>query len=108
LVIAAALAMTVSARAEQPEEPFLVLSVGSSTCGTFVRSDRNTKELYLGWAVGFITGLNSRASGRDRYAGQGWERNASLVWLENYCTQNPLAPFIAAAEHLRDALSDRS
>jgi hypothetical protein len=103
-VVIAISALTL-ARAE--EAPYLILSVGSSSCGTFIKSDAPMKELYLAWAIGFVSGANTRSLGHQRLVGDNWERNASLVLLENYCTKDPLSTFHMAVEALRNAFATK-
>jgi hypothetical protein len=86
----------------QKTEPYAILSIGSKSCGTFLRANPQDKELYLGWAIGYISGVNTRSSGLQRRVGIDWERDASLVLLENFCTKDPLAAFHMAVESLRD------
>ena len=82
-----------------------MLSSGAKTCGAFVKTDAQGKQLDLAWAIGFISGINSRSSGTQRVVGERWDPAASLVWLENYCSRNPLATFFTAANGLRNALA---
>jgi hypothetical protein len=85
-------------------EPVMVLSYGSNDCARFVRAPRQEKQMYLAWTEGFISGANTRDSGASRMAGMFWHQAANTVWLQNYCTENPLNGFILAAEALRTAL----
>jgi hypothetical protein len=54
--------------------------------------------MYLAWVVGFITGSNGYAAGRDRLVGEHWDPNSTLLWLENYCFRTP-ATVQAASLH---------
>jgi hypothetical protein len=57
------------------------------------------------WAVGYVSGKNTMDTGPMRQVGHGWAINSVLVWLQNYCSQHPLAPFAQAAENLRRELA---
>jgi hypothetical protein len=85
-------------------QPFLTLSDGIKSCGAFVSAGPQEKEMFLGWALGFISGANSLASGRDRSAGFGWNREAAVGFLESYCSANPEQPFGVAVIALRNSL----
>ena len=78
-----------------------ILAYGNNTCGSFVKSDPQVKQMYLAWVVGFITGSNAYAAGRDRLVGEHWDPNSTLLWLENYCSKDPLATFFTAADDFR-------
>jgi len=65
-----------------------ILAYGNNTCGSFVKSDPQVKQMYLAWVVGFITGSNAYAAGRDRLVGEHWDPNSTLLWLENYCSKD--------------------
>ena len=82
-----------------------ILGYGNNTCGSFVKSDPQVKQMYLAWVVGFITGSNAYAAGRDRLVGEHWDPNSTLLWLENYCSKDPLATFFTAADDFRRALA---
>jgi hypothetical protein len=107
LFVIALIGMSASTRVDAEEDPYLIISVGTKSCGTFIKSEPPTKELYPGWAIGYISGANTRSSGPQRLVGDKWERNASLVLLENYCTRDPLAAFYMAVEALRDELAKK-
>ncbi len=72
-----------------------ILAYGNNTCGSFVKSDPQVKQMYLAWV----------AAGRDRLVGEHWDPNSTLLWLENYCSKDPLATFFTAADDFRRALA---
>src|SRR5665213_1615630 len=84
--------------------PAMILSWGQDSCGKYVQADEREKQMYLSWALGFISGANTRDIGAGRMGGRGWDEAGITVWMQNYCTQNPLTPFVSAAEALRTAL----
>jgi hypothetical protein len=85
--------------------PTYILSWGSESCGTFVAENATGKDAFLVWALGYISGVNSRVAEGSREVGKSWDRNSALLWLENYCAANPLAHFVTAAENYRNALA---
>jgi hypothetical protein len=89
------------------ESEYLVLSTGIESCGAFIQRTGTSKEFFLAFAVGYITGANSHAVGMARFVGKGWDKDAMTVWLQNYCNANPLSPFVAAVEELRTELAKK-
>jgi hypothetical protein len=82
--------------------------VGS--CGQYVaaRDERRTGEhraenLHINWIFGYMTAYNTQTP--DTYDIQGQtDLSEILVWLEDYCKQNPLHGFIDAMTLLMDEL----
>jgi hypothetical protein len=100
---AIAVALTVAASAAHADETFTALSSGKNSCGEFVASD--TQVVYLSWAVGYISGQNSRSVGAQRQVGNGWDQASIQLWLDDYCRANPLTMFANAVDALRDDLA---
>lgn len=90
------------------EGPAMVLSWGSDSCGKYVQAGDQEKQMYLSWTLGFISGQNTQDIGPGRMVGHGWDQAGVLVWLNNYCTANPLTEFVSAATHLRIALANKN
>jgi hypothetical protein len=101
--IVVAMAWVQLARAEE----YVILSAGTQSCGSFVKGDAGTKEIYLSWGIGYISGANTRSSGEQRKIGLNWDRNSALLWLENFCTKDPLSTFHMAVEGLWAALATK-
>jgi len=99
LILSGALSASAS-----PSQPIMVLSYGMDSCGRFVKADESEKQLYLVWALGFISGANIADNGEGRMAGQSWDEQGATVWLEHYCTEHPLQNFFTAASQFRKAL----
>lgn len=106
-IMALAIFLCVAVPKMAAADPVMVLSYGSNDCARFVRAPRQEKQMYLAWTEGFISGANTRDAGASRMAGMFWHQAANTVWLQNYCSQNPLHGFILAAEALRTALGGR-
>ena len=81
-----------------------VLSSGIKPCGDFA-TERENQNVYLAWALGYISGENSMDTGSMRNVGSQWTVGSVTVWLQNYCSQHPLTPFVQAADKLREELA---
>lgn len=85
--------------------------MGSETfsCGNWPRSaayTRADKALMLNWVLGFL----SRAGGEEGRPDilRGVDQETVSVWLDNYCTANPLDGVATAAHRLQDELTRRA
>jgi len=83
---------------------------GDSTCSTFVaardegrRGDNRRVNEYADWMAGYLTANSVFVPDTYDILGSS-DMNAVLLWLENYCKQNPLNTFAAAAEAVTAAL----
>jgi hypothetical protein len=85
----------------------LLLSLGVESCGTFIKADQLKKAVFLIWALGFMTGVNSVAAGDQRTVGTSFSPDAATVWLEKYCRDHALDHFADAALALRDEFAKR-
>jgi hypothetical protein len=88
-------------------EPALALSDGGRPRGDFVAKTGQGQQLYEAWAIGYVSGQNSMDVGKMRMVGNGWTPDSVTVWLQNYCSQHPLAAFVTAAEKLREELASQ-
>src|SRR4051812_35036790 len=69
--------------------PVMIISYGSNNCERFTRAPLRDKQMYLVWAEGFVSGLNSRDVGDQRMAGLFWKQSANSAWLQDYCSKSP-------------------
>lgn len=104
IIIAVALLAATSA---QTTERYFVLASGAESCGTFIKAQPVQKSVFLIWAYGYITGVNSVAAGDQRLVGTSRSFDASIVWLEKYCRDHALDQFADAALALRDEFARR-
>jgi hypothetical protein len=90
----------------EPAEPFAVLNIGTTSCGSVVDAlnGGNHEQQYIGYINGFITGINFIEGGR---LGLGVEEEAKILFIKNYCNENPLDPLIAALSELENELRKR-
>jgi len=82
-----------------------ILSFGTNACEDFVAAPEQSQQMYLSWAVGFISGANMFDQSDARLTGSKYTPGSFLLWLKNYCTQKPLAVFVEAASKLREELA---
>lgn len=79
---------------------------GNYSCPDYVSAKRiNGAKLYssISWVQGFITGVNYQAAlPEDSHSlvGQEMAATSMVLWLENYCSENPQDYLADAAEAL--------
>ena len=80
------------------------------SCGQYVtardegrRGDLRDENRHINWIFGYVTAYNLQTPDTQDILGQ-TDREAILLWLENYCKQNPLTDFAEAMEPLTDEL----
>ncbi len=83
----------------------------SVSCGSFVESKHNETQryIYLTWINGYLTAVNKYQNdvkiyneNRDIKAGR--DPQALMLWLDNYCQENPLDNFYQAVLKLQHVL----
>ena len=90
--------------------PFSGYGASLKSCGEFVAdsSSRNYKHEYLVWLWGYFTAVNkhdeSVRPNKNILAGK--DSESILLWLKNYCNDNPLDNFLQATIALQDALQE--
>ena len=96
-----------------PTPQYGVLGVGLKSCGTWTETraqkgdDASTR---MAWVGGFITAINSLSAGRESpftNITQGTDAEGLWAWIDNYCAQHPLDPFVFAAQALVGELVSR-
>ena len=83
-------------------------------CSVFAQEYREnplmTEGLYYNWAIGFMSGYNSRLAMQSREFNRknlmGRDLMYQLAFLRNYCHMNPLHYYLQAAVALYDDLPD--
>lgn len=89
-----------------------VYGEGITSCGSYVESKNNETQryIYLAWLNGYLSAYNQYQSSKlKKFNGshdvkRGLDPQALMLWLENYCRENPLDTFIRAVIMLRDEL----
>ena len=72
----------------------------ASSCGTWVAERARRRALGLEqWLMGFLSGVGwSQPDGDDPLTGL--DANAVFLWMDNYCSKQPLEPIAMAAARL--------
>jgi len=103
IVSAALLAPTASAQRRA------MLGEGLASCGQWTQA-RQANDPKVGrmaqWVAGFLSGLNTEATGKDFLVGTDFD--AVMGWVDNYCRAQPLDPLVTAAAKLRNELQSRA
>ena len=86
---------------------FDVRGVGATSCGKYAEmyrmNPRNADDLYISWAQGYISGVNS---GMDAYFDLGSKTSDEMLrFLRKYCDDHPLKNFHEAVEELFEIAS---
>lgn len=96
---------------EASGSPIAAYGEATTSCGSFVESKQNETQryIYLAWLNGYLTGVNKYQSGLKTYNGlhdikAGRDPQALMLWLENYCRENPLDNFARAVFMLQNEL----
>ncbi len=88
------------ARAADTSGKFIVLGVGSESCGKFVQERRQGRDnVYRGWVTGYLTAINLSTPNTYNILGS-TDLDGILLWLENHCGQQPLDSVASATEAL--------
>lgn len=80
------------------------------SCGQYVaarnegrRGEYRKQNIHVSWIAGYLTAYNRQTPDTYDIRGQ-TDMSAMLLWLENYCKQNPLTAFAQTVERLTDEL----
>ncbi len=99
--------MRIKKHPDSMESTYKVYSYGADSCGVYIKSRANldkydqqfTSLIYAGWLNGYVTGFNLlKPNTFDIMGNTGLE--AQLVWLHNYCKENPHNRFADAVSEL--------
>ena len=80
-----------------------VVGPGALSCGKIIASmeaDKIGRAAYFFWAQGFLSGLNFEYSPDFEFSTDLSDHDALMLWLENYCKENPLDRYYIAIEYL--------
>ena len=96
---------------ESSAGPIGAYGEATASCGSFVESKQNETQryIYLAWVNGYLTAVNKYQSGIKNYNGlrdikAGRDSQALMLWLDNYCRENPLDNFFRAVLMLQHDL----
>ncbi len=92
------------------EEPIVVSGVGTSSCGKFTNSYKEspakTETLYFSWTQGFMSSINFNRKMQNGTAVDftAIPSAAQLSWIRGYCQKNPMKTYLRATTELFLAL----
>jgi len=79
---------------------FVVLGIGSESCGTYISERRLGRDNpYRGWITGYLSAYNESSKNTYNMLGNS-DVEAAMLWIENYCNKNPLSSFSQASQAL--------
>lgn len=82
--------------------------MGAKSCGEWVkrRAEKGWPAIVLGhWVTGFLSGI---AVGNNNDILKGAEGESLMLWMDNYCQDNPLDDTWDAAQQLANQLSRKN
>ena len=88
---------------------FTILSMGTKSCGETVadfKEDGRGKLTNSIWVAGYLTAINEHVAKRSNIAA-GTDPEAWNLWINNYCTANPLDSLSSATSALVAEMSKR-
>ena len=105
IMVLGTLAVTSTAEAASLE----VLSFADTSCGTWTKTRTNPAQLnvYLYWIRGFISGFNYGRPSTQVRAAVVPNQATLAIYVDKYCADYPLRPFIGAAFSLVDELKEQ-
>jgi hypothetical protein len=83
-----------------------VLSFADTSCGAWTRSqrDRSMRQIYLYWFRGFVSGYNYGSETKQVPLNAMPDQDTLSLYVDKYCREQPLRPFIGAAFQLVEEL----
>jgi hypothetical protein len=77
---------------------YAIIGSGTASCGKYVEARKSDSDgNYRAWLAGYISALNLMT--KDTYNVMGeTDTDGMMLWIENYCTGNPLKRFESAAQ----------
>ena len=95
------------------EAPMAGYSAATTSCGEFIESRKviGNDHDYRIWLDGYFTAVNKYAEGITIHEGaidvkNGHDNKSLMLWLENYCNENPLDNFLQATFALQRKLQE--
>lgn len=90
------------------DRPVSVLSYEDTSCGTWVKSENVTWERaqYRSWFRGFVSGYNFGNPGNQVHFARMPDDQTLYLFIDKYCRDNPLKPFVSAAFKLVEELRE--
>jgi len=79
-----------------------ILGNGTVSCGGFIQR-RDEYAFFTTWVEGYLTAVNMRTSDTINIL-RNTDIHGAMLWLENYCKNNPLENFNKAVYYLVEEL----
>ena len=89
--------------------PVSVFSYDDTSCGTWVKSADVTwaRAQYYSWFRGFVSGYNLGNPGNQVQLERMPNEQTLYLFIDKYCRDNPLNPFVSAAFKLVEELREQ-
>jgi hypothetical protein len=86
-----------------------VFSYDDTSCGAWVQSasDELGRAQYLSWFRGFVSGYNYGSEGKQVPLEAMPNQETVALFIDKYCREHPLSPFIGAAFELVKELREK-
>lgn len=108
LVAGLAFSLLPSAAALAQDRPVSVLSYEDTSCGAWMKSANVewARAQYLSWFRGFVSGYNYGNPGNQVHLERMPNAQTLYLFVDKYCRENPLNPFVSAAFNLVQELRE--
>ena len=92
--------------AEDEDLPIAIFSYSDTSCGAWGKSatNKSLRAQYSSWFRGFVSGYNKGNPGNQVQLESMLEGEALFLYVDKYCEEKPLNPFVSAAFKLVEEL----
>jgi hypothetical protein len=92
------------------DKPVSILSYEDTSCGAWSQSAdvEWARAQYVSWFRGFVSGYNFGNSDNQVHLERMPNKQTLYLYIDKYCRDNPLNPFVSAAFKLVEELRERS
>ncbi len=108
LIVVIGIFPAISAAGENDRSEIIVFpSFTDISCGAWARSqkDEPTRQVYLYWFRGFVSGFNYGSETKTVPLNATPDPDTLSLYVDKYCREHPLLPFISAAVELVNEIS---
>ena len=108
-LVSAVLLTLISSPAFGQDKPVAIFAYEDNSCGTWVKSsdDIMGRAQYHNWFRGFVSGYNFGNPDNQVSLSAMPNEQTLYLYVDKYCRENPLSPFISAAIKLVKELRER-
>jgi len=109
VMLACLLLASAPSGAEEKRPPVSIFSYDDTSCGAWVKSTDVEwgRAQYLSWFRGFVSGYNYGNPGNQVQLERMPNAETLYLFVDKYCRENPLNPFVSAAFQLVEQLKDQ-